>query len=74
LAAGPSALTITLDISDESWHTFLKHFMSSVQDITGQELEVKPASEHDSRDVVEGELESLRTQVEELSEEVGSFV
>lgn len=74
MAARPPTLTITFDISDESWHTFLKRFTSSVQDITGQELEVKAASENDSREVVERELELLRAQVEELSEEVGSFV
>lgn len=53
--------------SDDSWHLFLKRFAASVQFITGQELEVKAAG---SRDIVEQELEDLRSKVEELSDEV----
>jgi hypothetical protein len=56
-------------ISDDSWHVFLKRFAASVEHITGQELEVKAASGSDSSTVVEQELETLRTQVEELSDE-----
>jgi uncharacterized protein YdhG (YjbR/CyaY superfamily) len=45
----------------------MKRFAASVQYITGQELEVKAA---ESRDIVEQELEDLRSRVEELSDEV----
>ena len=48
----------------------MKRFAVSVQHITGQELEVKALSDTDSMTVVEQELESLRTKVEELSDEV----
>lgn len=57
--------------SDDSWHTFMKRFASSVEHITGQELDVHPASRGDSLVVVEQELEELRAKVEELSDEVG---
>lgn len=43
-----------------------------MQHITGQELDVKPAETDSARQVVEEELEALRNQVEELSEEVRS--
>ncbi|KAK0190552.1 armadillo-type protein [Armillaria mellea] len=56
-----------LDKFDDSWHIFMKRFVASVSHITGQELEVKAASESDH--IVEEELESLRTKVEELSDE-----
>jgi diaphanous 1 len=59
--------------SDDSWHTFMKRFAASVQHITGQELDVKAASDSDSINVVEEELETLRTKVEELSDEVSSI-
>jgi len=55
-------------ISDDSWHVFITRFAASVQHITGQELEVKAASDSDS--IIEQELEALRTKVEELSDEV----
>ena len=42
--------------------------------ITGQEIEVKAPGEESSSKVVEEELESLRNQVEELSEEVRYFL
>ncbi|GLB34079.1 putative diaphanous FH3 domain contatinign protein [Lyophyllum shimeji] len=56
-----------LDNFDDSWHIFIKRFAASVQHITGQELEVKAASESDS--FIEQELEELRSKVEELSDE-----
>ncbi len=59
---------MTITYSDDSWHIFMKRFVASVSHITGQELEVKAASESDH--IVEEELESLRTKVEELSDEV----
>ncbi len=46
----------------------MKRFSASVHDITGQTLEVKSADE--PLNVVEQELEDLRTKVEELSDEV----
>lgn len=51
----------------------MKRFTASVQHITGQELEVKAASDADSMTVVEEELETLRAKVEELSDEVTNF-
>ncbi|KAK0476291.1 hypothetical protein IW261DRAFT_1641921 [Armillaria novae-zelandiae] len=61
-----------LDKFDDSWHIFMfmKRFVASVSHITGQELEVKAAFESDY--IVEEELESLRTKVEELNDEGGS--
>lgn len=56
--------------SGENWHGFLKRFATSVQHITGQELEIDEASNHLSSHLVEEELESLRNKVEELSDEV----
>ena len=59
------------DHSDHNWHLFLKRFATSVQEITGQELEVREAGESDgSREIVEQELEELRSKVEELTDEV----
>lgn len=48
----------------------MKRFAVSMQELTGQEYEVRVASEDSSMVVVEQELEALRTQVEELSDEV----
>lgn len=59
-------------ISDDSWHIFMKRFATSVQHITGQELEVRAAMDSDSFNIVEQELEELRSKVEELSEEVST--
>ncbi|KAK0482314.1 hypothetical protein IW261DRAFT_1678041 [Armillaria novae-zelandiae] len=61
-----------LDKFDDSWHIFMfmKRFVASVSHITGQELEVKAAFESDY--IVEEELESLQTKVEELNNEGGS--
>jgi hypothetical protein len=57
--------------SGESWHGFLKRFATSVQHITGQELDINDSSSQVSSHLVEEELESLRNKVEELSDEVG---
>ena len=48
----------------------MKGFASSVQHITGQQLDVKAASSSDPMAVVEEELELLRLKVDELSDEV----
>lgn len=48
----------------------MKRFAASVQHITGQELEVRTASDNDSTNVIVQELEALRIQVEDLSDEV----
>jgi diaphanous 1 len=50
----------------------LKRFAASVQHITGQELEVKAASDNNQLNIIEQELEALRTKVEELNDEVSS--
>lgn len=50
----------------------MKRFATSVQHITGQQLEVKAASDSDAISIFEEEVESLRTKVDELSEEVRS--
>ena len=47
----------------------MKRFTASVEHITGQELDVKPATESDA--ALEHELETLRAQVDDLSDEVG---
>jgi archaellum component FlaC len=54
---------------DLNWKDFLEEFMSSVSRITGRVLEVEPIS-RGSDTIIEQELESLRTKVEELSDEV----
>ena len=56
--------------SDDNWRVFLKRFASSVQDITGQEIDVKVPGDRNSRQIVEEELEVLRLKVDELSDEV----
>ena len=58
--------------SDDSWQLFLKRFSISVRHITGQQLEVKAASDSDAMTIFEEEVESLRRKVDELSEEVRS--
>lgn len=58
-----------LETFDDNWNEFLKRFASSVQHITGQELDVRAVGDDSSRQVVEEELTTLRNQVEELSEE-----
>lgn len=52
----------------------MKRFATSVEHITGQELEVTTASESASSHVVEQELEDLRCKVEELSDEVRCYL
>lgn len=56
--------------SDDNWQSFLKRFATSVQHITGQQLEIKAASDGVAMSIFEEEVESLRTKVDELSEEV----
>lgn len=56
-------------VSDESWRVFLKRFATSVEHITGQEIEVKEARENGSVEI-EQELEMLRAKVDELTDEV----
>jgi len=51
----------------------LKRFATSVQHITGQEIEVKEASENGFIEIIEKELEMLRTKVDELTDEVTSL-
>ncbi|KAJ8462763.1 hypothetical protein ONZ45_g17814 [Pleurotus djamor] len=57
-----------LDDFDDGWYIFMKKFAASVQHITGQEIEVKAVSDAISVHVTE-EIETLRAQVEDLSEE-----
>lgn len=68
--ARESCGSLICDFSDDSWHIFMKRFAASVQHITGQELEVRTASDNDSTNVIVQELEALRIQVEDLSDEV----
>jgi diaphanous 1 len=49
------------------------HFATSIQHITGQELEVTAATGLESSNLVQEELEALRIKVDELSEEVSNF-
>ena len=51
----------------------MKRFATSVQHITGQEIEVKEASENGFIEIIEKELEMLRTKVDELTDEVTSL-
>ena len=66
-----SKISLTVVCSDDNWHLFLTRFAASVQHITGQELEVKAASDNVPMNIVEQELEDLRSKVEELSDEAG---
>ena len=55
---------------DGGWRAFLLDFSSSVEYVTGQSIDLKVSSQdHDA--VTEEELESLRSKVYELTDEVG---
>lgn len=54
----------------DGWKAFLLDFSSSVEDVTGQSVDLK-VSPQDNDAVVEEELESLRSKVGELTDEVG---
>ncbi|KAH8830279.1 armadillo-type protein [Flagelloscypha sp. PMI_526] len=58
-----------LDNFDDSWQGFMKRFAHSVEPITGQEIEVRAASDEGSLNIVEQELEDLRNAFDSLSEE-----
>lgn len=58
-----------LDRSDDGWQQFVKQFADSVRHITGQNLEATLASD-DRETILREELESLRTKVDELTDEV----
>lgn len=65
----PISYTLTYVRSDDSWRDFLKRFAGSVQHITGQVLDVRPALDGNELQL-EDEVERLRAKVDELSEEV----
>ncbi|TCD69208.1 hypothetical protein EIP91_008311, partial [Steccherinum ochraceum] len=53
---------------DQGWLTFVHDFGQSIQYLTGMDLEAKASTEgHDA--VIEEEIESLRAQIDELSQE-----
>lgn len=56
---------------NDGWRAFLLDFSSSVEYMTGQSIELEVSSQ-DNDAVIEGELESLRSKVDELTDEVGS--
>ncbi|KAG6861568.1 hypothetical protein C0995_014864 [Termitomyces sp. Mi166 len=61
-----------LENLDDSWEVFMKRFATSVQHITGQELEVKAVSDSDT--VAKRELQGLRIQFEQLSDELRKMI
>ncbi|KAJ3796793.1 armadillo-type protein [Lentinula aff. detonsa] len=60
-----------LDSFDDDWHLFMKRFTESVENITGQAIDVKVVSENKrtSAVIVKEEASQLRKQVEELLQE-----
>ena len=54
---------------DDNWRMFMKRFISSVQHITGQSLDVVTEEQIAVPEIAE-ELESLRTRVDDLTDEV----
>lgn len=60
--------------SEDGWLPFLKKFISSVQSLTIQHLHVGALSAEDSMGEMQEELETLRTKVEELGDEVRLFL
>ncbi|KAJ4496810.1 formin homology 2 domain-containing protein [Lentinula lateritia] len=60
-----------LDSFDDNWHIFMKRFTESVENITGQPLDVRAISEDTQMNsaIVKEEVAQLRKQVEELSQE-----
>ena len=54
---------------DDGWKAFLLDFSSSVEYVTGQSIDIKVSSQ--DHDAVTEELESLRSKVYELTDEVG---
>lgn len=59
--------------SDDGWRQFIKRFADSVRHITSQNLEASLASE-DRESVLREEMETLRSKVDELTEEVSECV
>ena len=55
---------------NDGWKAFLVDFSSSVEYVTGQSIDLKISSQ-DHGAVIEEELESLRSKVHELTDEVG---
>ncbi|TFY78768.1 hypothetical protein EWM64_g5245 [Hericium alpestre] len=56
------------DLSND-WQSFVSDFLTFAEQITNQHLDVNTLSPTDARIVFEQELEALRSQVEELSDE-----
>jgi hypothetical protein len=56
--------------SEEEWRTALTEFIDSVSEITSQDAPEKATLDPDQVIAVEAELESLRSKVDELTEEV----
>lgn len=67
--AGRTILTLICLYSDDNWHVFMKRFTTSVENITGQALDVRAASD-DNQSSVQEEIERLKKQVDELKTEV----
>jgi len=57
---------------NDGWKAFLLDFSSSVEYVTGQSIDLKVSSQ-DRDGVIEEELEVLRSKVDELTDEVGSY-
>ena len=66
-------MALTTGSSEDSWCTFLKHFADSVQHVTGQIIDVRPASDMD-HSLLQDEMEQLRATVDKLSAEVSPWM
>lgn len=54
---------------NDGWEAFLSDFLSSVEYLTGQPINLRASSQ--DRGAIKEELETLRSKVDELTEEVG---
>jgi hypothetical protein len=54
----------------DGWRAFLLDFSSSVEYLTGQSIDLNVSSQ-DQDGAIEEEVESLRSKVDELTDEVG---
>lgn len=57
--------------SDNYWQEFIQRYIASIHSIIGH-IDLRAGSDTASMEVVEDELEALRSRVEELNDEVYS--
>lgn len=63
-------LQLLIQSRSKGWKTFLLDFSSAVEYVTGEPVDLKTSSQdHDA--AIEEELETLRSKVDQLTDEVG---